>query len=154
MSSAHVEELLALGDHLTEVTGSGSAAHLIPGRIRRSISTSYYALFHFLLHEATTRLVGRVMPCKPEGMCSSAFSPTAVSRMRCNAPPISVPVAVKTCGFFWGSPAKRRNRPEFLRSMADAFADAHRLRNEADLDMKHAICLLMLLGGKIPEHNK
>src|SRR4051812_30892502 len=36
----------------------GQRGRLPGARIRRSISTSYYALFHFLLEEVTTRTVG------------------------------------------------------------------------------------------------
>ncbi len=47
------DELLALAKELVD-RNPGAA---VGGDLRRAISTAYYALFHFLVHEATTRIV-------------------------------------------------------------------------------------------------
>src|SRR5947209_19994951 len=47
------DELLALAKELVD-RNPGAA---VGGDLRRAVSTAYYALFHLLVHEATTRLV-------------------------------------------------------------------------------------------------
>jgi hypothetical protein len=47
------DELLALAKELVDRNPGAAVA----GDLRRAVSTAYYALFHLLVHEATTRLV-------------------------------------------------------------------------------------------------
>src|SRR6266567_1705051 len=50
------DQLLALAKELVD-RNVGAA---VEGDLRRAVSTAYYALFHLLVHEATTRLVAVV----------------------------------------------------------------------------------------------
>src|SRR5579863_2496843 len=51
------EELLETARRLI-AREAGQRGRLSQARIRRSISTSYYAIFHFLVDEAARRLIG------------------------------------------------------------------------------------------------
>src|SRR3546814_15851381 len=51
------QELLSIAQDLVP-RGSGQRGRLPTARIRRSISTSYYALFHFILEEVGLSVVG------------------------------------------------------------------------------------------------
>ncbi len=55
--ASYDDELLEAARRLL-VRCSGQRGKLPSARIRRSISTSYYALFHFVLDEVGTRVVG------------------------------------------------------------------------------------------------
>jgi hypothetical protein len=55
--AAYDEELLEAARRLL-VRRKGQRGKLPAARICRSISTSYYALFHFLIDEASLRVVG------------------------------------------------------------------------------------------------
>jgi hypothetical protein len=51
------ETLLDVAEHLLE-RPEGQAGRLSRARVRRSVSTTYYALFHFMLDEIGQKIVG------------------------------------------------------------------------------------------------
>jgi hypothetical protein len=55
--AAYHEELLAAADRLL-ARRAGQRGRLQGARVRRSISSTYYALFHFMLDEVGQRIVG------------------------------------------------------------------------------------------------
>lgn len=65
------QELLEAARQLI-VRHAGQRGRLPSARVRRSISTSYYALFHFLLDETATRIAGSGTAFGSEGACSAA----------------------------------------------------------------------------------
>ena len=57
MTARFHDELLAAAEQLLARRG-GQRGKLSGARVRRSISTSYYALFHFVMEDASVRLLG------------------------------------------------------------------------------------------------
>ena len=53
----HDEALLEAAEHLLEPP-EGQRGRLSPARVRRSVSTVYYAIFHFLLDEIGQKVIG------------------------------------------------------------------------------------------------
>jgi hypothetical protein len=101
--------------------------------VRRSISTAYYALFHFLLEEATCRIVGESATLtRRRRVVARAFTHTGmrIALERVQKPVVAVPLQ----GYF-GTP----HTPAFARTIAQAFAHAQELRHEADYDLNAAL---------------
>jgi hypothetical protein len=128
------EDLLDVAGRLLR-TDSGAKGKLPGARIRRSISTTYYAIFHFLLEEAGRGLIGthndyrfqrRVLAREftHDGMKS------ALEKVRgANVHP--------SVAHFMASPAGVASAPSpnFARELASVFADAQAQRHDADYNM-------------------
>lgn len=160
---------------------SGQRGKLPGARIRRSISTTYYALFHFLLEEVGKRVVGtgnalRVRRRILSRSVTHKGARTALNKVKGPAMELS------SHEFFSGGTAVIAP-PPFASNFARAFADAQTKRLDADYDLnkplsegdarvlrlrvkrvisgwrsatsavdrdfKHALCLLILLNGKL-----
>lgn len=145
--------------------------------VRRSISTAYYALFHFLLQESTDRIVGaEASLLKRRRATARAFSHVGMRLGLGRAQKAAIDAAF--VGFFGATQS-----PTWARTMADTFPRAQELRHQADYDLnaslsesdaivlltdvetaigqwqgartsgdrsfKSALCLLMLLKGEL-----
>ena len=137
--ASHSEELIRTAARLL-IRRQGQRGRLPGARVRRSISTAYYAIFHFLLEEATRNIVGtrndlrrrrnilfrefthegiRVTPNKIWG---ANVDPSVAELLR---PP--------------GSPDGDVASPLFARRLASAFSDAQAKRHDADYDLNKAL---------------
>jgi hypothetical protein len=175
MARYHLETLDAA--RLLVVRQARPRGRMPAALVRRSISTAYYALFHFLLDEATCRVVGASAALtKRRRIVARAFTHTG---MRQALERVQKPnVAPALLGFLGVA-----HPPPFARTLAQAFAHAQELRHEADYDLnaslsetdallllsevetafdewhaartdadrdfKAALCLLMLLKGEL-----
>jgi hypothetical protein len=156
---------------------TGQRGKLPSARVRRSISTSYYALFHFLLDEIGRRIVGtrndlRVRRRILARTITHKGARAALDKIK--GPAIDQSVI----GFFG-----QGNAPLFAQNLARTFSDAQAKRVDADYDLnkalseldgkllsvrvrrvvsawraasspadrdfKHALCLLILLKGQV-----
>ena len=106
----------------------------LPGaRIRRSISTSYYALFHFLIEEVGRRVVGTHL--RRRRILSRTISHTGAKAALAKVRGAAVDPSVEE---FLRSPATATGPvvpPRFVRELARVFADAQAKRHDADYDM-------------------
>lgn len=109
---------------------------LASARIRRSISTSYYALFHFLLEEAGWTLIGSHNDLRRRRrtlgrVFTHKGMKTALEKVRGANVNTSVADLLRPRG----SSAAVVAVPKFARDMAAAFSDAQAMRHEADYDL-------------------
>lgn len=127
------EELLVAAELLVRRT-PGEKGKLPRARVRRSISTAYYALFHFILDEATIRIVGvkaadarrrrilaRMFPHK--GLLTTLNKIKTANAANDIADFLKPDNAVGAFAI-----------PRFARDIAGAFADAQSKRHDADYD--------------------
>ncbi len=130
----HDEALLEAAEHLLQRAG-GQRGRLSRARVRRSVSTVYYAIFHFLLDEIGQKIIGahgdllarrRIL----ERTISHKSLKTALDKVRGNAVEKSVANFLKPVGAAAGPVAA----PAFVRTIANAFVDAQEKRLEADYD--------------------
>jgi|SRR5579883_995878 uncharacterized protein (UPF0332 family) len=178
------EELLETARRLI-TREAGQRGRLPRARIRRSVSTSYYAIFHFLVDEAGRLLIGAQNELvRRRRIFSRQFTHTGIRLALDRVRGTSVHGSVED---FLRHPAAAEGRAfatlDFVRQIATAFLDAHSKRNDADYDLneelseadawflaerieqaiaswrrartegdrdlKQALCILMLLGGKL-----
>lgn len=155
---------------------SGQRGRLPAARVRRSISTSYYALFHFLLDELGKKVVGTSNNLRIRRRILARAVTHQGARLALEK--IKGPRLDNSVSAFFGVPA-----PPFAVDLARAFADAQTKRLDADYDLnkplseadarllrlrvrriiknwraattaadrdfKHALCLLILMKGKL-----
>jgi uncharacterized protein (UPF0332 family) len=105
-------------------------------RVRRSVSTVYYTLFHFLLEEIARRIVGThndLLERRRILMRTITHKgiKTTLEKVRGNAIHESVAGYLKPVG----AAAGQARPPAFIRSFANAFIDAQDKRHEADYDL-------------------
>jgi uncharacterized protein (UPF0332 family) len=128
-------ELLDVAQHLL-VRRPNQRGKLPAARVRRSISTTYYALFHFLLDEASKRVIGTQNQLRRRRrtfvrLFAHAGMRTAFSKLRNQLVESSVEDIMRP-GAQPGGPVVT---PAFVREMAKCFADAQAKRTDADYDM-------------------
>jgi len=166
----------------------GQRGRLPGARIRRSISTSYYALFHFLIEEAAARLVGTHNDLRRRRrVLARTFQHKGINVALSK---VGGTIIAPAIGDFFRGPGSGDGAlpsPAFAQNIAKAFSDAQAKRHDADYDMnkalsetdarllslrvaraiagwrhastagdkdfKHALCLFMLVGGKLREEN-
>jgi uncharacterized protein (UPF0332 family) len=137
--ASHDEELVAAAKQLL-VRRAGQRGRLAGAKVRRSISTAYYAIFHFVVQEATRSLVGtrsdlrrrrRILARKfnHEGMR------VALEKVRSEAIHESVSEFLRPPGQAAGTVQS----PAFARVLARAFSDAQATRHDADYDLNKAL---------------
>lgn len=181
--AAYDEELLEAARRLL-LRRVGQRGKLPSARVRRSISTTYYSLFHFLLDEVGLRVVGagndlRIRRRILARTVSHTGLKAALDKVRGATVEASVADFLRPAGAGSGNVAV----PVFVQNLAKAFADAQAKRHDADYDLnkslsevdarllrarvkrviavwrsansksdrdfKHALCVLMLLKGKL-----
>lgn len=136
---ANYEEELLEAAHDLLFRREGQRGRLTSARIRRSISTSYYALFHFLLDEVARRIAGtgsklRVRRRFLARVITHRGLRTALDKVR--APAINSSVA----GLFErGGVAGVHAAPVFAQNLARAFIDAQTKREAADYDLNEPL---------------
>jgi hypothetical protein len=109
-------------------------------RIRRSVSTSYYALFHFMVEEAALRLVGANNNLRRRRrVLARTFSHSgmkkALDKVRGAKVDASVEELLRPAGSGSGAVAS----PAFAQAVARAFADAQAKRHDADYDLNKTL---------------
>jgi hypothetical protein len=132
------EELLDTAERLL-LRRPGQRGRLAGARVRRSISTSYYALFHFLSDEVTSRMVGtgndlRVRRRILARTISHAGMKTALGKIR--GPEIDTSIQPFFQSGIHGPPAAA---PLFAQNLAGAFLDAQTKRESADYDLNEPL---------------
>jgi len=172
-------ELLETAKRLL-VRRAGQRGRLPRARVRRSISTSYYALFHFLLEEVGNRVVGTANPLRVRRrMFARAITHKAarVALDKIKGPHLDPAIAdffsvaapafaVDFARAFSDAQAKRLDADYDLnKPLSEADARLLRLRvrrvidrwkratSQADRDFKHALCLLIVLKGQLRSEN-
>jgi len=101
--------------------------------VRRSISTSYYGLFHFLLNEATTSIVGGTSGLlKRRRAAARAFTHAGMRQALDRG---QRPQAYASLQTFLGTDVC----PPFARRMAQTFSRAQEQRHDADYDLNAAL---------------
>lgn len=142
MARYHVEMLAAA--RLLVARGARPRGRMPAALVRRSISTAYYALFHFLLDEATCRIVGAGGPyTRRRRTVARAFSHMGMRQALERVQKAAVPPALQA---YFGV----AHSPLFARNMAKAFARAQELRHEADYDLNASLSetdALLLIAG-------
>jgi len=137
--STHDKELLKAAEHLLE-RPDGKRGRLSRARVRRSVSTVYYAIFHFLIDEIGQRIVGahgnlltrrRIL----ERTISHKGLKTALDKVRGKAVDKSVADFLKPVRAAAGPVAA----PAFVRNIANVFVDAREKRLEADYDLNETL---------------
>lgn len=131
MARFHVKTLAASRRLITRETGQ--RGRIAAARVRRSISTTYHALFHFLLEECANRMVG--------------VGPALLRRRRIAARVISHKVLKRALTKVGGGQIApdlkeyfgAKVAPDFIRSLAKVFLRAQDHRLEADYDLNAAL---------------
>ena len=128
-------DLLAAADRLVE-RRAGQRGKLPAARVRRTVSTAYYALFHFVLEEATRFLVGTQNDLRRRRrllarMFSHAGLRMTFDKVRGAAVDPSVSDLLRPRGAATGPVSC----PAFARDLANAFSDAQAKRHDADYDL-------------------
>lgn len=148
--ASYDEELLDAARRLL-VRRSGQRGRLPSARIRRSVSTSYYALFHFLLDEVATRVVGTHNDLRRRRRILSRTvthkgAKTALDKARGQRVDPSIEGFLRPPA----APAGPVAPPPFVRNLAHAFSDAQAKRHDADYDLNKPLSELdaRLLTGR------
>lgn len=138
MAEYHAELLTAAQRLLARRTGQ--KGKLPSARVRRSISTSYYALFHFLVDEASRVLIGSHNDLRRRRRTFARIfghkgMKVALEKVRGVAVDASVADFLRPRGLAAGPVAP----PIFAKTMADAFSDAQAKRHDADYDLNEPL---------------
>ena len=118
----------------------GQRGKLPAAPVRRSISTTYYAIFHFLLEEAGRILIGSRNDLRRRRRTfartsSHAGMKTALEKIRGAHVDPSVEDFLRPSG----TGASPIVAPAFARNVAAAFSDAQAKRHDADYDLNRAL---------------
>jgi hypothetical protein len=119
---------------------AGQRGKLPSARIRRSISTSYYALFHFLLEEVAVRVVGTHNDLRRRRRILSRTVThrgikTTLDKVRGTQVDASIEDFLRSPTAAAGPVAP----PPFVRNLANVFADAQAKRHDADYDLNRPL---------------
>lgn len=136
---ASYDEELLLAARLLLVRRSGLRGKLPSARVRRSISTTYYALFHFILDEVGQRVIGtgndlRVRRRALARTVSHRAIKTAMDKVRGNAVDTSIADFMRV-----GPGVGPVVAPAFARNLANVFTDAQAKRHDADYDLNRVL---------------
>lgn len=118
---------------------SGQRGRLPGARVRRSISTSYYALFHFLLEEASARVAGtgndlRVRRRVLARTITHKGLKTTLDKVR------GARINDSVLTFFHSAVAASPSTPpSFAQNLARVFIDAQTKRESADYDLNESL---------------
>lgn len=136
--ASYDEELLDASRRLLS-RRTGQRGKLAGARVRRSISTTYYALFHFLSDEVTKKTVGtgndlRVRRRILARTISHAGLKTALDKVR------GTQINESVRPFFQlGISGPPGPAPFFAQNLARAFLDAQTKRESADYDLNEPL---------------
>ena len=139
MMATYDDELLKAARWLID-RRRGQRGKLSAARVRRSISTTYYAIFHFLLEEAARSLIGSHNDLRRRRRTfTRTFThlgmKTALEKIR------GANVDASVADFL--RPSGTNTSPvvasPFARNMAAAFSDAQAKRHDADYDLNKGL---------------
>jgi hypothetical protein len=133
--ASYDDELLETARRLL-VRRGGQRGRLPSARIRRSISTSYYALFHFVLDEVGARVVGAHNDLRRRRRILSRTlthqgTKATLDKVRGARVDASVEDFLRPPGVA----SAPLSPPLFVRNLANAFIDAQAKRHDADYDL-------------------
>ena len=133
MSSLY-DDLLETAERLLD-RRAGKPGRLPAAQVRRSVSTTYYAIFHFLALEATRRIVGSEATLRSRRQIlarslTHAGLRVALEKLSGQFIDSSVEEFLRPSGI-----AGRVMPPAFAQIMARTFADAQTRRFDADYDL-------------------
>jgi hypothetical protein len=134
----HDEELIEAARRIV-ARDAGQRGRLPSARIRRSISTSYYAIFHFIIEEASKRLIGVQNDLlRRRRIFSRQFTHAGVRLALDRVRGTRIHASVEQ--FLW-HPAYAAGglSPRFVQDLAGAFLDAQSKRYDADYDLNEAL---------------
>ncbi|PXA85856.1 hypothetical protein DMC25_09050 [Caulobacter sp. D4A] len=132
--SSYADDLLAAALRLLG-RKSGQRGKLAGARVRRSISTTYYALFHFLLEEVGLRIVGSHNDLRRRRrILARTISHKGLATTLDKVRGLSVNASIEEF-FLLSNAAPPVASPPFVRELAKAFLDAQAKRHDADYDM-------------------
>jgi hypothetical protein len=132
-------DLLSVAFDLQERTGP-QKGKLPTARARRSVSTAYCALFHFILEEATKALVGTHNDLRRRRRTvARAFTHSGIKRALDKISGSNVDPSVGDLLRPRRVSSVRFQAPAFARVMARTFSDIQAKRHEADYDLNTAI---------------
>lgn len=117
---------------------AGQRGRLPAARIRRSISTTYYALFHFILDEVGRRVVGTGNDLRVRRRLLArtlTHSGVRVALDKVKGQRVDASVAE----FLRGGTVIPFAAPPFMRNFALAFSDAHAKRQDADYNLNEPL---------------
>lgn len=130
--SRYPVEPLAAARHLV-ARGQRPRGRMPAALVRRSTSTSYYALFHFLLEEATARIVGTAADLlRRRRVTARAFTHTGTRQALERVQKPQVAPGLQT---LFGVAAP----PAFARTIGQLFSRAQEQRREADYGLNAAL---------------
>lgn len=133
------EELLETA-RLLLVRPGGARGRLARARVRRSISTAYYALFHFLLDSAARSMIGtRNGLSQRRRILMRLFTHTGIATALMKVRGAAVDVSVVDYLRPPGAAAGPFAAPLFARNLAAAFQDAQAKRHDADYDLNKSL---------------
>lgn len=129
--ASYDSELLIAADQLI-ARDARQRGRLPLARIRRSISTSYYAIFHFVLDEIGLRIVGKDSHLRQRRQAlgrtvSHQAIKAALEKMR------GASVHTSVAALFAGGAVVPT--PGFVQHFANAFADTQAKRHDADYNL-------------------
>jgi hypothetical protein len=105
-------------------------------RIRRSVSTAYYALFHFLLDEATRAVVGSHHDLRHRRrIFARSFSHSGIKATLAKVSGVTVDASIAALLRQRGVGAAKVVSPRFVMLMSGTFSDVHSQRQDADYDL-------------------
>jgi hypothetical protein len=133
---------LALLDIASELSRrpAGQRGTLSTARARRSVSTAYYALFHFILEEATRSLLGTHHDLlSRRRTLARAFSHAGIKKTLEKIKGATVDPSVQDFLRPRHGSAGSFAPPPFAREMANTFAQVQVKRHEADYDLNTPI---------------
>lgn len=133
--ASYDDELLQAARRLV-VRRAGQRGKLPSARIRRSISTSYYALLHFVMDEVGARVVGTRNDLRRRRRLIARVvthngAKTALAKVRGGRIDASVEEFLRPPGEAVGPITP----PLFVRNLANVFIDAQAKRHDADYDL-------------------
>lgn len=132
---AHHDELLRAARRLLGAR-AGLPGRLTTASIRRSISTSYYALFHFLSRECGTHLIGAGNELQARRrLFARTITHSALRLTFKKVRGLTVADDVREFLRDAGEPGSPVAVPQFLDVMANTFLYVQDLRHQADYDL-------------------
>jgi hypothetical protein len=126
---------------VAQLNPAGSRKGKLPtARARRSLSTAYYALFHFVLEEATKDLVGTHNDLRRRRRTlGRVFTHSGIKNAFDKISGSSVDLSVAELLRPRRLSSARFAAPSFARELARTFADLQAKRHEADYDLNTPI---------------
>lgn len=137
--SAFSRDLLRAASRL-QTRRSGQKGPLKAAYVRRSISTVYYAVFHFILDETAVRLVGASSHLRQRRrIFIRTLSHSGLASTFAKLRGAKIDKTVEDIFRLPATPAGPVNTPQFVQVMATAFLDAKSKREDADYNLNEPV---------------